>query len=115
MWSGPLSVPQLSPTEVLGVGTSPADWFDRFPSADLCEPIARDAKHEDRTLQKYIEHSRLGEWVQRAKEAAEQRQKKVIDEKAAHERRMLDVKEKTSRKTAEERELDSNAANVVES
>lgn len=111
LWDGPLGVPQLGPSEVLGTGTSVEEWSLRFPSADICEPMAKDAKYEDRMLQRFMEQHRLEQWVLQVKEYARQRQKTRIEEKAEHEQQMQDVKERTSRKGAGEEKESQQALN----
>jgi len=113
MWSGPLSVPRLKPLDVLDVGVSPEDWQDRFPSTALCEPLAKDAKHEERALRKYIEQNRLEQWVLQVQEAAQQLQENQVKEKAAHKKSMEELRGANARKQGQEKENSHYQTNGV--
>lgn len=80
----------LAPTDVLGAGTNPDDHRERFKTADLRVPIAKDMTAEDSTLRNYIENCRLEHWVEETKKWAQeklQREKeaKSHDEEAVQE------------------------------
>lgn len=56
-----ISMPQ--PAAILGAGSSPTDYMDRFHSLDLSEPIARDVAQEDDILRRYMDEFRLDHWI----------------------------------------------------
>lgn len=63
----------LTPSDVLGVGSSPDDHRERFKTADLRVPIAKDMTSEDNTLRNYLENCRLEHWLEEAKTWAQEK------------------------------------------
>jgi len=89
----------------LDVGVAPEDWQDRFSIDALCEPLAKDAKHEERALRKHIEQNRLEQWVQQVQQAAQQVQENQAKEKATHEKLLAERKRESSRKQGQEKDV----------
>lgn len=79
MWNDDSTVRLLAPADVLGAGSNPDDHRDRFKTADLRVPIAKDMAAEDSILKNYIENCRLEHWVEEANKWA---QEKLKQEKA---------------------------------
>ena len=60
----------LAPSECLGAGCSPEDLRDRFPEADILDPILQDNRKQDEQLQAYITDRRLDSWFQQCADLA---------------------------------------------
>jgi len=75
----------LAPADVLGAGSNPDHHRDRFKTADLRVPIAKDMTAEDSTLRNYIENCRLEHWVEEARKWAGEKLKQEKKNKALNE------------------------------
>lgn len=84
----------LPPSNVLGAGTAPDDLRERFSTADLRGPIAKDMAAEDSTLKNYIDNCRLEHWFTSAQAWAKeklQRDQKATLEMEQEMERMMDA------------------------
>lgn len=83
----------LTPSEVVGAGSSAKDLQDRFPSDDLRDPIVHDNGVQDRKLQKAIDKYDLTRWTELCKEEAKKVLEEEADAKAAEDEAIRKVQE----------------------
>jgi hypothetical protein len=69
VWSSSTAFTIRAPTEVFAAGSSPSDFSNHFP-ADISKRLASDNAQDEKLLQNYISHCRLGHHFESAKELA---------------------------------------------